>query len=100
MDIIGGILAGIGGAAGVWAILHFAAPYLGRLAGRILKIREDMDADSARIVANLRLEIGDYERRQASLIADLAAEQTKNAVLAEQLADCDDFIKRYIGDRK
>jgi hypothetical protein len=110
VDILAGVLAGIGGMAGVWVVLRFTAPYIAKVAGRIFAVREEMDSDRDRIVKNLREEVLDWQRRLALERAD---RETAEAELAEvrasadrqisdltkRLADCETFITRYIGPR-
>lgn len=111
MDWLAGLLAALGGVAGLWAVGRALSPLFAKVAAKVLSVPRTLDADRERIVANLRSEIVDYQRRLTEERAECQANEAELkevresadrqiAELTQRLAECETFVKRYIGERK
>jgi chromosome segregation ATPase len=82
--------------AGVWVTMKFMARPIGALVGGVFKVKRDLDSDRERVIANLRAEIADFDRREDDLLARLADAETKLRVAEQALAECQRFIAGFI----
>jgi len=93
------VLAVLGGGVGsavVLLALRAVGPLAGRFFGTLLKSRAELDADRDRIIAQLRAEINDWERR-LKVANDRAKVAEDRAALAEErIAALEAFIDRFL----
>ena len=107
MDLFAGFLAGVGGIAGVWAVMRFAMPAVAGFVGKVWDVAADLDEDRDRIIKNLREEVDDLYRRlkiehdaRLEAVSNFetyrASSETQIRQLLDRVAEQDSFIARYI----
>jgi chromosome segregation ATPase len=72
--------------------LRTGGPLIGRLFGAVVKTRAELDADRDRIIAALRSELADYQRRVEAAVTRANAAEASAASCRQEVKALNEFI--------
>ncbi len=88
------LVAGLGGGAGIVALLRVALPWARRVVPSWFAVGKALDASRDRLVASLSAEVTECTRQLALARAETLAERAEKEAALVRVNDCEEFARR------